>query len=262
MMGRQRSRSDVASTSPKIDRFSDALRKISTIGSTKGDTLLKPGDDFEFAESPDRASSRNSSSVFAFNDSEINLRQIQQSTQRVRSTLSNKDADAAFKDYSKVKDHATLCRSLLRISTYTPLDNGQTNMLSTEGRGISRGSSLDVPYSPATMDTRSSPSGKSLSEVTTGQSYGQHTGPTRENCLSAVRDWKQCIESLLQALELTLSETYKSYEPDATPSMVKSLFQDRDFHAAAIQQMRKTSIDKTFSASPGFFPRYIIRLRN
>ncbi|EFQ36503.1 uncharacterized protein GLRG_11648 [Colletotrichum graminicola M1.001] len=222
----------------------------------------KPGDDFGFAESSDRASSRKSSSVFAFNDSEINLRQIQQSTQRVRSTLSNKDADAAFKEYTKVKDHATLCRSLLRISTYTPLDNGQTNTLSTDGRGISRGSSLDVPYSPATMDTQSSSSGKSLSEVTTGQSCGQHSGPTRDNCLLAVRDWKKCIESLLQALELTLSETYTSYEPDATPSMVKSLFQDRDFRAAAIQQMRKTSIDKTFSASPDFFPRYIIRLRN
>ncbi|KAK1978170.1 hypothetical protein LZ30DRAFT_729793 [Colletotrichum cereale] len=258
MMGRQRSRSDVASTSPKIRRFSDALRKISTVGSTKDDRHLKPGGDFDLDESPDGASSRDS---IAFNDSETNLQQIQQLTQRVRSTLSNKDADAAFKDYSKVKDYATLCRSLLRSSTYTPPGNGQTNILSTEGRGISRESSLDAPYSPMSIDTRSSFSGKSLSEVT-GQSCGQRSGPTRENCLLAVRDWKKCTELLLQALELTLSETYRRYEPDATPIMVKSLFQNRDFRAAAIQQMRKTSIDKTFSASPDFFPRYLIRLKN
>ncbi|KAK1960947.1 hypothetical protein LY78DRAFT_662537 [Colletotrichum sublineola] len=224
--------------------------------------MLNPGDGFKFDESPDVTSSCGSSSALAFDDSEVNLRQIQQSTQRVRSTLSNKDADAAFKEYFKLKDHATLCRSLLRISTYAPLDNGQTSMLSTEGRGISRESSLDGPYSPATIDHRSSFSGKSLSEATTGQSCGHQSGPTRENCISAVRDWKKCIESLLQALELTLSETYKSYEPDATPSMVKSLFQDKDFRAAAIQQMRNTSIHKTFSASPDFFPRYLIRLRN
>ncbi|KAK2048750.1 hypothetical protein LZ31DRAFT_32599 [Colletotrichum somersetense] len=222
----------------------------------------KPGGDCEFAELSDGTSSRGSSPALAFNDLEINLRQIQQSTQRVRSKLFDRDADAAFKDYSKAKDHATLCRSLLRISTYIPSDNGQTNVLSAEGRRISQDSSLDVLHSPATMDAQSSFSGNSLSEVATGQSFGQHSGPTREDCLSAVRDWKKCTESLLQALELTLSETYKSYEPDATPSMVKSLFQDRDFRAAAIQQMRKTSIDKTFSASPDFFPRYLIRLRN
>ncbi|KAK1998191.1 hypothetical protein LX36DRAFT_656785 [Colletotrichum falcatum] len=264
MMGRQRSRSDVTSTSPKIRRFSNALRKISTIGSAKDDDgLLKPGDDFDFEESPDGASSRESSSALAFDDFKTYLRQIQQSTQRVGSTLFSKDADAAFKDYSKVGDHATLCRSLLRISTYAPPGNGQMNMLkNTEGRGMSRESSLDVPYSPVTIDTRSSFSGKSISEVTTGQSCGQHSGPTRENCLSTVRGWKKCIESLLQAFELALSETYKSYEPDATPGMVKALFQDRDFRAAAIQQMRKTSVDKTFSASPDFFPRYLIRLRN
>ncbi|KAK1656148.1 hypothetical protein BDP81DRAFT_414274 [Colletotrichum phormii] len=84
----------------------------------------------------------------------------------------------------------------------------------------------------------------------------------REICLSAVRDWKGCIESLVEALEISLSETYRNYEPDATPSMVKALFQDKVFRAAAIQQMRRTSIVKTFSPSPDFFPLYDIRFRN
>ncbi|KAK6225064.1 hypothetical protein QIS74_03391 [Colletotrichum tabaci] len=264
-MGRQRSRSDdVASTSPKVRRFSNALRKISTMTSVKDDKPLKPGDDvgFGFGESSDAVSSRDSSSAIAFNDSDFNLRQLQQLTQRVRSTLANKDADAAFKNYAKARDHATLCQSLFDISTLAPAVNGQANRASPEGRGVSHEVSLDAPHSPTTIDSRSSLSGRSLSEVTTGQSCGQRSGPSHKTCLSAVRDWKKCIESLLEALKLTLSETYKSYEPYATPRMVESLFQNKEFRAAAIQQMRKTSIDKTFSASPDFFPRYIIRLRN
>ncbi|TIC95213.1 hypothetical protein CH35J_008717 [Colletotrichum higginsianum] len=265
MMGRQRSRSDdVASTSPKVRRFSNALRKISTMTSVKDDKPLKPGDDvgFGFGESSDAVSSRDSSSAIAFNDSDFNLRQLQQLTQRVRSTLASKDADAAFKNYAKARDHATLCQSLFDISILAPAVNGQANRASPEGRGVSHEVSLDVPHSPTTIDSRSSLSGRSLSEVTTGQSCGQRSGPSHKTCLSAVRDWKKCIESLLEALKLTLSETYKSYEPYATPRMVESLFHNKEFRAAAIQQMRKTSIDKTFSASPDFFPRYIIRLRN
>ncbi|TQN68773.1 hypothetical protein CSHISOI_06700 [Colletotrichum shisoi] len=264
-MGRQRSRSDdVASTSPKVRRFSNALRKISTMTSVKDGKPLKPGGDVEFGfgESSDAVSSRDSSSAITFNDSDINLRQLQQLTQRVRSTLASKDADAAVKNYAKARYHATICQSLFDVSTLAPAVNGQANRASPEGRGVSHESSLDVPHSPTTIHSRSLLSGRSLSEVTTGQSCGQRSGPSHETCLSAVRDWKECVESLLEALKLTLSETYKIYEPYATPRMVESLFQNKEFRAAAIQQMRKTSIDKTLSASPDFFPRYIIRLRN
>ncbi|OHF03413.1 hypothetical protein CORC01_01132 [Colletotrichum orchidophilum] len=317
-MGRQRSRSDVASTSPKIRRLSNALRKISSISSAKDDrpptvretpllevphtkslpsallssshypfTALdvtmamrrsscrtpltlreqRHGGDFEFGGEPiEGVSSRGSSSAGAADESDVNLRQIQQLTQRVGSTLSSKDADAAYKEYAKVKDHAALCRTLLRSPTTAPTSSGQGPGQATgtwvEGRGPSRESSLEVPQSPASANTRSSFSGRSLSEMTTSQSLGQHRGPTREVCLSAVREWKRCIESLVEALELSLSETYGNYEPDATPNMVKSLFQDKAFRAAAIQQMRRTSIVKTFSPNPDFFPLYDIRFRN
>ncbi|KXH62629.1 hypothetical protein CNYM01_12704 [Colletotrichum nymphaeae SA-01] len=199
------------------------------------------------------------------NESDVQLRQIQQLTQRVGSTLASKDADAAYKEYAKVKDHVALCWALLRNSTPAPGPSGQATGAAAAawaegGRGPSRESSLEVPQSPASILTRSSFSGRSLSEVTTGQSAGSR--PMRGICLSAVRDWKGCIESLVEALELSLSETYRSYEPDATPSMVKSLFQDKAFRAAAIQQMRRASIVKTFSPSPDFFPLYDIRFRN
>ncbi|KAK1710360.1 hypothetical protein BDP67DRAFT_579756 [Colletotrichum lupini] len=199
------------------------------------------------------------------NESDVQLRRIQQLTQRVGSTLASKDADAAYKEYAKVKDHVALCRALLRKSTPSPGPLGQATGAATAawaegGRGPSRESSLEVPQSPASILTRSSFSGRSLSEVTTGQSAGSR--PMREICLSAVRDWKGCVGSLVEALELSLSETYRSYEPDATPSMVKSLFQDKVFRAAAIQQMRRASIIKTFSPSPDFFPLYDIRFRN
>lgn len=222
----------------------------------------RQGSDFESGESSDVALFRDSNSAINLNDLEISYRQIQQLTHRVVLTLSGKDADAAYREYAKVKDHAALCRSLLRSSITARSSHLQTPRIWTEDSGTSRESSLDVPQSPTTINTRSSFSGKSLTEVSTGQSCQQRTGPGNEAFLSAIRDWKQCIESLLRALELSLSETYRSYEPDATASMVKSLFQDRDFRAAAIQQMRKTSIDKTFSASPDFFPRYDIRFRN
>ncbi|KAK1731639.1 uncharacterized protein BDZ83DRAFT_715046 [Colletotrichum acutatum] len=196
--------------------------------------------------------------------SDVQLRQIQQLTQRVGSTLASKDADAAYKEYAKVKDHVALCRALLRNSTPAPGPLGQATGAATAwaegGRGPSRESSLEVPQSPASILTRSSFSGRNLSEVTTGQSAGSR--PIREICLSVVRDWKGCIESLIEALELSLSETYRNYEPDATPSMVKSLFKDKAFRAAAIQQMRRASIVKTFSPSPDFFPLYDIRFRN
>lgn len=200
----------------------------------------------------------------AVNDSDVQLRQIQQLTQRVGLTLGSKDADAAYKEYAKVKDHVALCRALLRNSTPSPGPPGRATGAAAAwadgGRGPSRESSLEVPQSPASIVTRSSFSGRSLSEVTTGQSAGPR--PMREICLSAVRDWKGCVESLVEALELSLSETYRNYEPDATPSMAKSLFQDKVFRAAAIQQMRRASIVKTFSPSPDFFPLYDIRFRN
>ncbi|KAI3531717.1 hypothetical protein CABS01_16269 [Colletotrichum abscissum] len=278
-MVRQRSRSDVASpTSPKIRRLSNALRKISSISSAKDDGSRSSSTrlgDFEFGggDPIDRGpvSSRGSSSAGGgygsgtVNESDVQLRQIQQLTQRVGSTLASKDADAAYKEYAKVKDHVALCRALLRKSTPATGPPGQATGAATAawaegGRGPSRESSLEVPQSPASILTRSSFSGRSLSEVTTGQSAGSR--PMREICLSAVRDWKGCIGSLVEALELSLSETYRSYEPDATPSMVKSLFQDRVFRAAAIQQMRRASIIKTFSPSPDFFPLYDIRFRN
>ncbi|KAK1493101.1 hypothetical protein CTAM01_09509 [Colletotrichum tamarilloi] len=282
-MVRQRSRSDVASpTSPKIRRLSNALRKISSISSAKDDGSRSSSTrlgDFEFGggDPIDRGpvSSHGSSSAGGgygsgsgsgtVNESDVQLRQIQQLTQRVGSTLASKDADAAYKEYAKVKDHVALCRALLRKSTPSPGPPGQATGAATAawaegGRGPSRESSLEVPQSPASILTRSSFSGRSLSEVTTGQSAGSR--PMREICLSAVRDWKGCIESLVEALELSLSETYRSYEPDATLSMVKSLFQDKVFRAAAIQQMRRASIIKTFSPSPDFFPLYDIRFRN
>ncbi|KAK1533596.1 hypothetical protein CPAR01_10304 [Colletotrichum paranaense] len=284
-MVRQRSRSDVASpTSPKIRRLSNALRKISSISSAKDDgsrsSSTRLGDlEFGGGDPIDRGpvSSHGSSSAGGgygsgsgsgsgtVNESDVQLRQIQQLTQRVGSTLASKDADAAYKEYAKVKDHVALCRALLRKSTPSPGSPGQATGAATAawaegGRGPSRESSLEVPQSPTSILTRSSFSGRSLSEVTTGQSAGSR--PMRKICLSAVRDWKGCIESLVEALELSLSETYRSYEPDATPSMVKSLFQDKVFRAAAIQQMRRASIIKTFSPSPDFFPLYDIRFRN
>ncbi len=73
-----------------------------------------------------------------------------------------------------------------------------------------------------------------------------------ETWLSAVREWKGSLESLTDALTVSLSETYKTYEPDTTPEMIASLFTDKKFRSQAIYKMRHTSVAKVRSANPDF----------
>lgn len=154
---------------------------------------------------------RDSDSAMAFDDAELNYRQVQQLTQRLGSSLASRDVDAAYKEYAKVRDHAALCRSLLL-------------------RGGSNKNGND------------------------------DNGPDQEARLSAVREWKDRIQALLQALRDSLSETYVSYEPGATPEMVEALFRDREFRESAIQGMRRARIERTL---PGFSrARYDGRFRN
>ncbi|KAF6802868.1 hypothetical protein CSOJ01_11292 [Colletotrichum sojae] len=82
----------------------------SHVGSANGSASMSSGDD----SAPRR---RDSASAIAFDDSELNYRQVRQLTQRLRSALeSSGDVDGAYREYAKVKDHAALCRSLLGTS--------------------------------------------------------------------------------------------------------------------------------------------------
>ncbi|KAF6834257.1 hypothetical protein CPLU01_05068 [Colletotrichum plurivorum] len=159
---------------------------------------------------------RDSASAIAFDDSELNYRQVRQLTQRLRSALgSSGDVDGAYREYVKVKDHASLCRSLLRTSSNSD-DNDNT----------------------------------------------AKQQPDREKCLEAIREWRDAIQALLQALRASLAETYVGYEPAATPAMLESLFKDKEFRAAAIQGMRNARIEGRSSVKGFSRARYDVRFRN
>ncbi|KAL0937537.1 uncharacterized protein CTRU02_207268 [Colletotrichum truncatum] len=216
--------------------------------------------DFTATGSTDWALSHGSQTAITSPDSETSRRQIQQLTQRITSTLSTDNVDAAYKEYAKVKDHISLCRSLLSSSS-DARGRVQSGAWPEAGR-TSRASSLDGVEGLA-IDPQSSLSSRNLPRSTIRESLVQHSKSDRGACLSAVRDWKGCIESLLEALRNSLAETYRSYDPSATPGMVDSLLQDNDFRASAIQQMRNAIINKTFSPSPAFSrAKYDVQFRN
>ncbi|KAF4587186.1 hypothetical protein GQ602_003879 [Ophiocordyceps camponoti-floridani] len=83
-----------------------------------------------------------------------------------------------------------------------------------------------------------------------------------EACLSVVREWKACLETLVEAFRVSLADTYRSYEREATSDMVERLFGSKKFRKEAVHRMRNASVTRVLSADPQFFPRYEIRFRN
>lgn len=113
------------------------------------------------------------------------------------------------------------------------------------------------------IDPRSSLSGRDLSIAPQGKDRGTGLDNEQTRYLAAIRDWKACIEGLLEALRNSLAETYQNYEPDATAGMVEALFGDVDFRASAIQGMRNARIEKIFPKGEGFSgAKYDVRFRN
>ncbi|KAK2770970.1 hypothetical protein CKAH01_14542 [Colletotrichum kahawae] len=178
-------------------------------------------------------------------DLKANWRQIQELTRCVSSTLDERGCDAAFREYAKVKEHAELCRSLLRRQ--------QRRTSSSEDRAV-----VD-PRSPLSRRNLA------LSWNVEPDDDDEHSeaAPSREACLAAIRDWKACMEAVMNALRASLAATYRSHEPGATPAMTESLFRDVDFRASAIQEMRRARIDGVAGAAGGFSrAKYDVRFRN
>lgn len=118
---------------------------------------------------------------------------------------------------------------------------------------IARETTADYPRSPAVLlDSRSSFSGRSLGEAMSG-SGGTRTLPfASDTWLSPIRDWKTCLDSLSDAFRTSLADTYKSYERDATPEMIESLFTNKKFRREAVHRMRNASVTRVLSADPQF----------
>ncbi|PHH58546.1 hypothetical protein CDD80_2183 [Ophiocordyceps camponoti-rufipedis] len=73
-----------------------------------------------------------------------------------------------------------------------------------------------------------------------------------EACLSAVREWRACLETLAEAFRVSLADTYRSYEREATADMVERLFGSKKFRKEAVHRMRNASVTRVLSADPQF----------
>ncbi|KAI9163957.1 hypothetical protein HJFPF1_05592 [Paramyrothecium foliicola] len=195
----------------------------------------------------------------AHETSESNQRQLQSLVQRMRAAPAGPShVDSAYKEFTKVRERCSeLCTAILReeirsLPTATP---------SVTGALARRDSSFDSPRShQGPFDQRSSFSGRSLAEVITGSgARSMHVG---EPYLTSIRDWKNCLETLADAFKVSLADTYRSYEREATQEMVDLLFSNKKFRKEAVNRMRNASVTRVLSADPQFFPRYEIRFRN
>ncbi|KAH7161217.1 hypothetical protein EDB81DRAFT_755791 [Dactylonectria macrodidyma] len=240
--------------------WGSALRKISSISATKDShrshltpSESDPNDSFLNPRSPDSHSAN-----VSLDGPETNIRQLQGIVQRMRAgPTTPHQIDAAYKELIKVKDQcASLCRLILQEALRRNRDiaNGIDNL-------PRRDSSVESPRSPgAVYDTRSSFSGRSLAEVVSGSVTKEPY--TTDSWLSVIRDWRTFLEALTESFKISLADTYRSYERDATQEMIDALFASKRFRKEAVLRMRNASVTRVMSADPQFFPRYEIRFRN
>lgn len=158
--------------------------------------------------------------------------------------------DSAYKEFTKIyAQAATLCSAILQEEIKSPISSTAV----TETGITHRESSIESPRSHATaFDNRSSFSGRSLGEVITGSGTGRSALHHSDVWLAPIRDWKACLENLTEAFKVSLADTYKSYERDATPEMLESLFASKKFRRDAVARMRNASVTRVLSADPQF----------
>lgn len=169
--------------------------------------------------------------------------------------------DGAYKEFTKINERcAALCDAILREEIKTP--RTLSNAAATEPIPLTRqDSSADTPRSPsAVFDQRSSFSGRSLAEViTAGGSRSQSQSHGGDMWLTPIRDWKTCLEVLAEHFKTSLTETYTSYERDATPEMLEALFTSKKFRRDAVHRMRNASVTKILSADPQFVSTHCLQ---
>lgn len=229
-------------------RMPSPLRPHTTWKLTRAPVLQTyAGDAMSLAlDSPSNATSSDGAIASSY---ESNCQQLREYIQRLRSHPANAHhADATYKDYSKIRDSAkAICEALL--GPQSPLRVRATSLSGTlASLSLTETASLNL------TETRTSVSSRSSNGLRSPYIYEQH--------LDLIRTWLDCLENLLKLFETSLLDTYKEWEPQASPGMVDQLFNDKKFRKTAIARMRNASIAKTVSANLDFFPKYDIRFRD
>ncbi|KAL3418838.1 hypothetical protein PVAG01_09059 [Phlyctema vagabunda] len=171
---------------------------------------------------------------------DLDFQKLRDNIRRIRkapSGIEPKNIDAAHDAYKKLREECfEICKRLLQKSQNTRRDE----------------SLLEREVVP--LETRSTNSGSVTETALPFQVNNQW--------LSAIHEYKAIQESLSNALRLCLLSTYKSYEPDASESQIRTLFTDKQARANLISRMRDVSVHRMRSEKLDFWPRYIIRFKN
>jgi hypothetical protein len=193
---------------------------------------------------------------------EGNYRQLLVLVQQLKAAPSGPNhVDTAYKEYSKIKDQcAALCRTLLQQQLWKGSSRGNTRCDGQRGRDLSLSPPGSPGYMEPVLDVHSSVIGTNLVEVASGsrsRTQVPHKGPkVNERWVSAIREWKTCLEQLTETFKTSLSDTYKIYKPNATPDMVDALFVDKRYRSQAVSQMRKAASTNISSANPDYVGHY------
>lgn len=146
----------------------------------------------------------------------------------------------------------TLCASLLgrphrdqQPSRSSPLDTRDTD----QSPALRSDASSSSSHTWVASASRSTENGHESPHI-----YEQH-----QDLLFA---WTKCLERLLGAVRLSLVDTYKQWEPDASPAMIEQLLQDTKFRKHIISRLRTASKGKKVSSDLDFFPRYVMQFRD
>lgn len=89
-----------------------------------------------------------------------------------------------------------------------------------------------------------------------------HRQSVADSWYITIRRFRAYLEELLSGMHQTLTATYRSYRPDATPQQLELLFRDRSFRDAEIRWMRNPGISIQFHQTSPFWFEYVEGFRN
>jgi hypothetical protein len=187
---------------------------------------------------------------------EINHHGLEQLVAQMRAAPSSaRDVDEAYGVFLRI---AAPCIALSSALVRSELERQRSSSETASVTGTM--ASVSRRNSDVSVDSVSS-FGPILKRTTVIKKLGStpgepHPGPPSDiSWLSAVRNWKHCLEILLGALRVSLMGTYRSCDEEATADVLEQLFTDKKYREFAILNLRESSSTRDILAKPDFVSR-------